>query len=103
MPELSPSLSPERFNPLYQEALDEYRSQFRARVKDLHQSGFFVGQHPFRNHQEEAAALAPKIPALIAITQLPYDINLEPRKQRAQMMLRRYQEITEGRHAQQTA
>ena len=94
MTELNPSLSPERWNPLYQKSLDDYRDQFRARVKDLYQSGFFVGQVPFRDHQEEAEALVPKIPALIAITQLPYDINLEPRKQRAQQMLRRYQKIT---------
>ncbi len=94
MAELNPSLSPDRWNPLYQQAMDDYRDQFRARVKDLFQKRFFVGQGPFRNHQEEAQAMVPKLQALIAITQLPYDINLEPRKQRAQQMLMRYQEIT---------
>lgn len=100
MPELNPNLDAGVWNPLYQEAVDDYRDQFRARVKDLFQSKFFVGQGPFRNHQEEAMAMAPRIPALMSITLLPYDINLEPRKQRAQQMLRRYQEIT---NAQQTA
>ena len=109
MPEVNPSLSATHYNPLYQQSLDDYGDLYRTQVQSLHQEGFFVGQGPFRNHPREAEALAPKIPALIAITQLPYDINLEPRKQRAQQGLRRYFEITEGsrngtegRNAQQT-
>ena len=94
MAELNSRLAADPWNKLYPEALDDYRDTFEARIKDLRQSGYFVGQLPFRNHQEEAQTMVPLIPALIAITQLPYDIEIEPRKQRAQQMLRRYEEIT---------
>ena len=99
MPELDRRLAADPWNKLYPQALDDYREMFTARIKDLRQSGFFVGQLPFRNHQEEAQALAPLIPALIAVTQLPYDPEIEPRKQRAQQMLLRYEELTSAQPA----
>ena len=96
MTELNKQLAAETYNPLYRLALKLYREQFAARVDDAFQNGYFVGQSPFRDHAEESAALLPKIPLLIAMTQMEFDKAIEPRKQRAQQMLRRYEEITNG-------
>lgn len=94
MPELNRQLAAETWNELYRFALKEYRKQYAARLDDAFQNGYFMGQTPFRNHEEEAATLAPMIPDLIAITQMPFDKDIEPKKQRAQQMLMRYEEIT---------
>ena len=96
MPELSRQLAAGTWNPLYRLGLKTYRELYEARLADAFQDGYFLGQQPFRNHAEEAAKLVPLIPALIEITQLPFDKDIEPRKQRAQQMLRRYEEITNG-------
>ena len=92
--ELNRNLAAELWNPLYRLALKEYRDQYGARVDDVFQNGYFAGQTPFRDHAEEAATLLPMVPDLIAITQMPFDKDIEPRKQRAQQMLRRYEELT---------
>lgn len=100
--ELNRNLDAERWNRVYEQGLKEYEDQFRARVKDLFQSGYFVGQEPFRNHEEEAATMAPLLPYLTMLTLAPFDPDdpaLEWRKQRAQQMLRRYEEITVERQA----
>ena len=94
MTELDRQLAAETWNPLYRLSLKEYREQYSDRLKDVFQNGYFLGQQPFRDHAEEAATLAPKIPLLIEITQMEFDPALEPRKQRAQQSLRRYAEIT---------
>ena len=65
-------------------------------VDDDVQDATFIGQSPFRDHAAEAQALLPKVPFLIQITQMEFDPAIEPRKQRAQQMLRRYEEITNG-------
>ena len=96
MPELNRQLAAETYNPLYRLALKLYREQYTARVDDAFQDGHFIGQSPFRDLAAEAQALLPKIPFLIQITQMEFDPAIEPRKQRAQQMLRRYEEITNG-------
>lgn len=94
MPELSPQLSAETWTPLYRFALEEYRRQFTAALKSAFQGGRFVSQVPFRDHAAEIEATKDLQPDLLAITLLDFDKEIEPIKQRAQQMLRRYAEIT---------
>ena len=92
----NPQTAAGTWNHLYDEAPVEYRKRIKARIADVFQGGKFAGQESFRNHEEEAADMEPKLERLILITQMPFDIKTEPIKQRAQQMLRRYEEITNG-------
>lgn len=97
--EIDQSVGANFWNPIFGDIEGEYRSQVRARLSDLFQDGVFIGQIPYRDHAREASELAKVVPALIAITQMPFDPSLEPRKQRAQQMLLRYAELTEKANA----
>lgn len=96
MPQISKELAADKWNPLYTDSVTWYREDIRFQLQNVFQDGHFVAQQPFRDHQQEAEAMAPLVPSLIAITQIPFDPAIEPRKQRAQQMLRRYAEITDA-------
>ncbi len=90
-------LAASTWNPLYEEALDLYEAQHRARVKDIFQDGYFIGQVPFRDHQAEHAHIMERAPLLLTVTTMevtPENRDWLPfRQRRAQRELMRGQEL----------
>ncbi len=93
----SKQLAASTWTPLYEEALVEYEKQYRERVKDIFQDGYFVGQLPFRDHEAEYAHIVERAPSLMFVTTMevtPENRNWLPfRQRRAQRELMRGQEL----------
>ena len=97
MPERSKQLAASTWNGLYEESLVEYEEQYRDRVKDIFQDGYFVAQLPFRDHQAEHAHIMNRVPLLMTVTTMevtPENGDWLPfRQRRAQRELMRGQEL----------
>ena len=97
MPERSSQLAASTWNPLYEEALGLYEEQYRERVRDVFQDGYFVAQLPFRDHQAEYARIIERSPLLLAVASMEITSEnrdwLPFRQRRAQRELMRGQEL----------
>ena len=97
MPERSKQLAASTWNPLYKEALGLYEDQYRERVRDIFQDGYFIGQVPFRDHEAEFAKIVERAPSLLAVAAMevtPENKDWLPfRQRRVQIELQRGQEL----------